>query len=168
MPPIHLLNRIVSFRLMIPLLLFLSGCYPIEDSPTAPAMPGEATVTIGEDEYTASAQHMSRPGKGSFESIKMKLENNGALSIFHIRFQPGVSTIRLNDTLSDQIAGAIYSKTKNVQFTAYSGKIRIEETTPEHIKGNFELEMKRVPVSLLPDNSADDLISLYGEFYAVR
>ena len=116
----------------------------------------------------ASAQHKSRPDNGFFESIEMKLENNGTLTIFHLRFQPGVSTIRLNDVLSDPSVGATYIKTENMQFAAYSGKIRIEETTSEHIKGNFEFEMKRVPELLLHSNAADDLISMYGEFYAVR
>ncbi|MBD3275137.1 MAG: hypothetical protein GF372_07495 [Candidatus Marinimicrobia bacterium] len=160
MPPIHLLKRYVSLRLIIPLLL-LSGCYPIEDSPTGPVMQGEATVTIGEDEYTASATAQDVGGREPLLEILFQIDDTTSLSIKVVATEPAKFTHKPN---AREFTAHLRYDDPSAVYLIDRGTLRIDSFNDEHVRGALDIYMLPLSGGNLVDHH--NLLQVSGEFNA--
>ncbi len=147
--------------LLIVLISVLFSCYPIEESPTAPVMPGEATVTIGEDEYTASATAQNVGGRVPRIEILLEIDEANHLRIEVVTTKPAKFTHQPN---AREFAAQMSYHDLSALYLIDRGTLRIDSFTEDHVRGALDIYMLPLSGGNLVDNH--NLLQVSGEFNA--
>jgi hypothetical protein len=143
------------------IILMLLSCYPIEESPTGPVMPGEATVTIGEDQYVASATAQHVGGRLPLIEILLQIDVANHLKIEAVTPQPAKFTHQPNNR---EFAAQMDYDDPSALYIIDRGTLRIDSLNDEHLRGAVDIYMMPLSGGNWVDHHK--LLKVSGEFNA--
>ena len=153
--------NITLSALVIPSLLFLTGCYPIEDSLTGPVMHGEAQIIIGENQYVASATAQNVDGRVPRIEILLEIDNANHLKIEVVTTQPAKFTHQPN---AREFSAQMSYDDPSALYLIDRGTLRIDSFTEDHVRGALDIYMLPLSGGNLVDHH--NLLQVSGEFNA--
>ncbi|MBD3276540.1 MAG: hypothetical protein GF372_14590 [Candidatus Marinimicrobia bacterium] len=154
------MQTILKMFLSLHLLMLLS-CYPIEESPTGPVMQGEASVTIGEDEYTASATAQNVGWRPPLLEILLQIDDATSLRIEVVTAKPAKFTHQPN---AREFSAQLRYNDPSALYIIDRGTLRIDSLTGEYLRGALDMYMLPLSGGNLVDHH--NLIQVSGEFNA--